>query len=65
MSSSPTKTPTPRAPAPDRQTPSGVGRILALDRLRGLALVAMVVHHMTEWLTGDARAILPGGRRSR
>ena len=60
MSSSPTKTPTPRAPAPDRQTPSGVGRILALDRLRGLALVAMVVHHMTEWLTGDARAILPG-----
>jgi uncharacterized membrane protein len=25
-----------------------------------LALVAMVVHHMTDWLTGDARAVLPG-----
>jgi uncharacterized membrane protein len=60
MSSSPTKTPTPRAPAPGRQTRSGVPRILALDRLRGLALVGMVVHHMTEWLTGGARAVLPG-----
>jgi uncharacterized membrane protein len=49
-----------RAPAPERQTPSGGARILALDRLRGLALVAMVVHHMTEWLTGDARVVLPG-----
>jgi len=60
MSSSPTSSPPSRAPAPERQTPSGVVRILALDRLRGLALVAMVVHHMTEWLTGDARAVLPG-----
>jgi uncharacterized membrane protein len=42
------------APAPP------VARSLALDRLRGLALVAMLVHHLTEWLTGDARAVLPG-----
>jgi uncharacterized membrane protein len=49
-----------RAPAPERRTPSGGARILALDRLRGLALVAMLVHHMTDWLTGDARAVLPG-----
>jgi hypothetical protein len=49
-----------RAPAPHGQAPSGGARILALDRLRGLALVAMVVHHMTDWLIGDARAVLPG-----
>jgi uncharacterized membrane protein len=49
-----------RAPASERHAPSGRARILALDRLRGLALVAMVVHHMTDWLTGDARAVLPG-----
>jgi uncharacterized membrane protein len=42
------------APAPP------VARSLALDRLRGLALVAMLVHHLTGWLTGDARAVLPG-----
>jgi uncharacterized membrane protein len=34
----------------------------ALDRLRGVALVAMLVHHLAEWMTGDARAILPGWR---
>jgi uncharacterized membrane protein len=49
-----------RAPAPERQAASGGARVLALDRLRGLALVAMVVHHMTGWLTGDARAVLKG-----
>jgi hypothetical protein len=33
----------------------------ALDRLRGAALVAMLVHHLTGWLTGiDARDVLPG-----
>jgi len=37
-----------------------VDRSAALDRLRGAALVAMLVHHLTEWLTGDARAVLPG-----
>jgi uncharacterized membrane protein len=60
MSSSPTSSSLSRAPAAERQTPSAGARVLALDRLRGLALVAMVVHHMTEWLTGDARAVLPG-----
>jgi hypothetical protein len=49
-----------RAPSPERPSSSGGARILALDRLRGLALVAMVVHHVTEWLSGDARAVLPG-----
>lgn len=42
--------------------PVTITRSDALDRLRGLALVAMVVHHLTEWLTGDARAVLPGWR---
>lgn len=37
-------------------------RFDALDRLRGVALVAMLVHHLTEWQTGDARAVLPGWR---
>jgi uncharacterized membrane protein len=36
-------------------------RDVALDRLRGAALVAMLVHHLTGWLTGiDARDVLPG-----
>jgi hypothetical protein len=35
---------------------------VALDRLRGLALVAMLVHHIIDWSTGDARAVLPGWR---
>lgn len=34
----------------------------ALDRLRGMALVAMLVHHLTDWQTGDARVVLPGWR---
>src|SRR5918996_569160 len=46
-------------PAPARPASA---RLIPLDRLRGLALVAMVVHHLTEWLTGDARAVLPGWR---
>jgi hypothetical protein len=58
-----------RAPADGSLTPASaltappaapVARSLALDRLRGLALVAMLVHHLTEWLSGDARAVLPG-----
>jgi len=36
-------------------------RIDALDRLRGAALVGMLVHHFVGWLTGgDARAVIPG-----
>lgn len=34
----------------------------ALDRLRGIALVGMLIHHLTEWMAGDARAELPGWR---
>src|SRR5262245_26330687 len=60
MSSVATSIPPPRAPSPAPPAPPAVGRVLALDRLRGLALVAMVVHHLTDWLTGDARAVLPG-----
>jgi hypothetical protein len=54
--------------APDRpdrparpERPGRPGRDEALDRLRGAALVAMLVHHLTGWLTGvDARDVLPG-----
>ena len=45
--------------------PDGSGRrhrTDALDRLRGVALVAMLVHHLIDWTTGDARAVLPGWR---
>lgn len=48
--------------APAAPTPTRPPRSAALDRLRGVALVAMLVHHVTEWLTGDARAVLPGWR---
>ena len=34
----------------------------ALDRLRGVALAGMLIHHLTKWMTGDARAVLPGWR---
>jgi hypothetical protein len=34
----------------------------ALDRLRGVALVGMLIHHLTDWMTGDARAVLPSWR---
>jgi hypothetical protein len=50
----------PAATAPPEAAPAA--RSDALDRLRGVALVAMVVHHVTDWLTGDARAVLPGWR---
>jgi uncharacterized membrane protein len=63
-------TTTARVQSPELSTTSGsssprppaTARVVALDRLRGLALVAMVVHHLIEWLTGDARAVLPGWR---
>jgi uncharacterized membrane protein len=62
--------PTPAGPAAAHRaapevTASGrrrASRSEALDRLRGVALIAMLVHHLTEWLTGDARAVLPGWR---
>lgn len=35
-------------------------RAAGLDRLRGVALAGMLVHHLVEWTTGDARGVLPG-----
>jgi peptidoglycan/LPS O-acetylase OafA/YrhL len=38
-------------------------RIAALDRLRGIALVGMLLHHVVAWLTAtDGRGVLPGWR---
>ncbi len=37
-------------------------RLVGLDRLRGAALLFMLVQHFTDWLAGDARRILPGWR---
>lgn len=37
-------------------------RSLALDRLRGLALVAMLFHHLLSWFSGGAREVIPGWR---
>ena len=37
-----------------------VPRVGALDRLRAVALLMLLVHHLTDWLVGDARSILPG-----
>ena len=50
------------AEAPPRPPARPPARFDALDRLRGMALVAMLVHHLCDWLTGDARAFLPGWR---
>jgi hypothetical protein len=35
-------------------------RSIALDRLRAVALLLMLVHHVTGWLHGDPRGVLPG-----
>src|SRR4051794_29534377 len=37
-------------------------RLPGLDRLRAAALLLMIVHHVVEWIAGDARRILPGWR---
>ena len=37
-------------------------RLAGLDRLRAAALLLMVVQHVVEWLSGDARAVVPGWR---
>lgn len=56
------------APAPAHARPAAdhagarPARSGALDRLRGVALAAMLVHHLVDWSTGDARAVLPGWR---
>jgi uncharacterized membrane protein len=57
----PAAAPAPEAPDSPTGSPTPA-RSSALDRLRGIALVAMLVHHIIDWLTGDARAVLPGWR---
>src|SRR5829696_6899473 len=47
-------------PAPPATEAPTRRRLDALDRFRGAALVAMLVHHLCEWLAGDARTVLPG-----
>src|SRR5262245_53447904 len=46
----------------DTSRPPRAPREDALDRLRGAALVGMLVQHVTDWMTGHARAVLPGWR---
>lgn len=47
-----------RGPAP--ASPVSGARAEGLDRLRGIALVAMLVHHLIDWFAGEAREVLPG-----
>lgn len=35
-------------------------RVPAIDRVRAVALIMMLVHHFTKWLAGDARGFFPG-----
>ncbi len=35
-------------------------RVGGLDRLRGAALVAMLIHHLSDWFGDGAREVLPG-----
>ena len=35
-------------------------RVAAIDRVRAVALIMMLVHHFTKWLAGDARGFFPG-----
>lgn len=53
-------TATPVRPSADVIDLRPVPRVGALDRLRAVALLLLLVHHLTEWLVGDARSILPG-----
>src|SRR5688572_25320713 len=42
---------------------SVMSRDAALDRLRGIALVGMLLHHVIAWLTDtDGRGVIPGWR---
>src|SRR5215207_5061731 len=52
-----TTVPPSTAPGP---AATGTNRLEALDRFRGVALMAMLLHHLCEWLAGDARQVLPG-----
>lgn len=46
--------------APASASPVSGARAEGLDRLRGIALVAMLVHHLIDWFAGEAREVLPG-----
>lgn len=52
--------PVPPAPPGPAEPRPRTDRFEALDRFRGAALVAMLLHHLSEWLAGDARQVLPG-----
>src|SRR4051812_48359659 len=41
-------------------TSPAAARLRGLDRLRGAALLLMLVHHFTRWLSVEARDVLPG-----
>lgn len=53
-------TATPVRPSADVVDLRPVPRVGALDRLRAVALLMLLTHHITDWLVGDARSILPG-----
>lgn len=53
-------TATPVRPSVDVIDLRPVPRVGALDRLRAVALLLLLVHHLTDWLVGDARRVLPG-----
>ncbi|QGG94411.1 heparan-alpha-glucosaminide N-acetyltransferase domain-containing protein [Actinomarinicola tropica] len=55
-------TPTSTRTRPHAAATRGGSRLAALDRLRGLALVAMLFHHLLDWISGDAREVIPGWR---
>lgn len=54
----------PVAPSRPHESPAvpakAPGRLAGLDRLRGLALLMMLVHHFTAWMTDRPREVLPG-----
>ena len=49
----------PTRPTTERALPP-VPRVGALDRLRAIALLLLLVHHLTDWFAGEARTRLPG-----
>src|SRR4051794_1210948 len=54
--------PRPAARPTDAARPWASGRLPGLDRLRAAALLLMIVHHVVEWLAGDARRVPPRWR---
>lgn len=50
----------PASPEPRTARAGAPVRLVGLDRLRGVAVVCMLLHHVLEWTTGRARELLPG-----